>query len=283
MGTAPSHTVLPEQAGTTPFDASERLAWAGRAEAYAGSFAKLCAHTAPPLLDAAGVRAGTRLLDVGTGPGTVARAACERGAEVTAVDPEPGMAALAARTAPEARVHLASLPRLPFPDGEFDAVVANFVLNHVGRPAAALAELRRVTRPGGHVAVTIWAAPASSGQALLGRAVRAAGVVRPAHLPALAPEDDFPRTEEGFTALLADAGLSRPACATLRWDHRATPLEWWSGPASGVATIGRIVAGGPPEVTARIKREFDVLCAEFTGPDGVLVLPHTALLAHGRA
>ena len=57
------------------FDAYERRLWAGRATAYERGFARLTAHTAEPLLDAAGVTAGTRLLDVGTGPGVVAGAA----------------------------------------------------------------------------------------------------------------------------------------------------------------------------------------------------------------
>ncbi|WP_055499251.1 class I SAM-dependent methyltransferase [Streptomyces albus] len=267
----------------TVFDRSERQAWAGKAEAYAAGFAKLCAYTVPALLHAAGVREGMRVLDAGTGTGTVAAAARELGAEVTAVDAEPDMVARAARTVPEADVRLASLPRLPFADGRFDTVLGNFVLNHVGRPRAALRELRRVTRPGGRVAVTVWAAPPAAGHALLGRAVQAAGVVRPAHLPALAPEDDFPRTERGLTALLGEAGLREPACTTLVWDHRTTREEWWSGPASGVATIGQILAGQPDAVLAEVKRRFDELCAQFTGPDGALVLPHAALAAHGRA
>ncbi|AJT62081.3 hypothetical protein T261_0391 [Streptomyces lydicus] len=267
----------------TAFDECERRAWAGQAEAYAGGFAKLCAYPVPRLLDAAGVREGSRVLDVGTGPGTVAVAACERGAKVTAVDAEPGMVALAAQTAPAADVRLAGLPGLPFAGDEFDAVVGNFVLNHVGRPRSALAELRRVTRAGGRMAVTIWAAPAAAGQALLGRAVQAAGVTRPAHLPALAPEDDFPRTEEGFAALLGDAGLADVCCETVLWEHRTTPEEWWSGPAAGVATIGQIVTSRSPEVVEEIKGHFDSLCAEFTGADGALVLPHAALMAYGRA
>ncbi|MFF9076900.1 class I SAM-dependent methyltransferase [Streptomyces sp. NPDC014872] len=57
-----------------------------------------------------------------------------------------------ALAAPEADVRLAALPCLPFADDEFDAVVGNFVLNHVGRPREALRELRRVTRPGGRPA-----------------------------------------------------------------------------------------------------------------------------------
>jgi SAM-dependent methyltransferase len=265
------------------FDASERRAWAGRAAAYAGSFARLCAYPVPRLLDAAGVRRGGRVLDVGTGTGTAAVAACARGARVTAVDAEPGMVAFAARAAPAAEVRLAALPELPFAKGEFDAVVGNFVLNHVGRPRAALAELRRVTRPGGRIAVTVWAAPAAPGQALLGRAVEAAGVTRPAHLPVLAPGDDFPRTERGLAALLGEAGLADVACETLRWDHRATPEEWWSGPAAGVATIGRVVTGQPPPVVAAIRSQFDALSAEFADSGGVLVLPHAALMAAGAA
>ncbi|MEW2394964.1 class I SAM-dependent methyltransferase [Streptomyces sp. NPDC046862] len=265
----------------TAFDESERRAWAGQADAYAASFAKLCAYPVPGLLDAAGVREGVRVLDVGTGTGAAAALACERGAKVTAVDAEPGMVARAALAAPEADMRLAALPRLPFADEEFDAVVGNFVLNHVGRPREALTELRRVTRPGGRTAVTIWAVPAAAGQALLGRAVQAAGITRPAHLPALAPEDDFLRTEQGFAALLGEAGLKDVVCDTVTWDHRTTLEEWWSGPAAGVATIGQIVTSQNPVVIAEIKSRFESLCMEFT-TDGVLILPHAALMAHGQ-
>lgn len=161
----------------TVFDDAERRTWAGRAEAYAASFAGLCAYPVPMLLDAAEVRAGTRVLDIGTGTGTVARAAAGRGAKVTAVDAEPGMVALAARVAPGANARVAALPDLPFTDGEFDAVVGNFVLNHVGQPHVCLTELRRVTRPGGRVALT-FGPPTAAGQALFGRALQAAGVSR---------------------------------------------------------------------------------------------------------
>ncbi|WP_329127236.1 class I SAM-dependent methyltransferase [Streptomyces caniferus] len=266
----------------TPFDESERGAWAGCAAAYEAGFGRLCAHTVPRLLDAAGVVAGARVLDVGTGTGSAAAAACARGARVVAVDAEPDMARLATRIVPEACVHVAALPQLPYADGRFDAVVGNFVLNHVGRPRVALDELCRVTRPGGRIALTLWAAPAAPGQALLGRAVQAAGVTRPPSLPMLAPEDDFPRTEDGLVGLLRGAGLTDTVCRSLSWDHRTTPEEWWSGPAAGVATIGRIVQSQGAAVAERIRRQFVALAAEFTGGDGGLVLPHRALLASGR-
>ncbi|MFD5781188.1 class I SAM-dependent methyltransferase [Streptomyces sp. NPDC126933] len=266
----------------TGFDESERLIWAGRAAAYAGSFARLCAHPVSRLLDAAEVGPGVRVLDVGTGPGTVARAARSRGATVTAVDAEPSMVELARQAEPAADVQVAALPDLPFDDGQFDAVVGNFVLNHVGRPKTALAELRRVVRPGGWIALTIWATPPAAGQTLLGLALRAAGAVRPSHLPSLASEEDFPRDESGLTDLLGAVGLRDTDCETLRWDHRASAEEWWSGPAAGVAFTGHLVQSQTPEIRAEIKRHFDVISLEFADSDGVLTLPHAALLARAR-
>ncbi|MGW4680652.1 hypothetical protein ACWEOS_19495 [Micromonospora taraxaci] len=64
---------------TTAYDAYVRSHWSGRAAAYDRSLAALCAHPAPSLLDAADVGAGTRVLDVGTGSGTVAGLASARG------------------------------------------------------------------------------------------------------------------------------------------------------------------------------------------------------------
>jgi SAM-dependent methyltransferase len=268
----------------TPFDAYERRAWAGRAAAFAGSYARLCAYTVPALLDAAQVATGDRVLDVGTGSGSVAAAAVERGAAVTAVDAEPGMVELTRAAVPGlAAAEVAVLPDLPFADGAFDAVAGNFVLNHVGQPLAALAELRRVLRPGGRLALTIWAAPAAPGQALLGRAVEAAGLSRPAHLPPIAAEFDFPRTSDGLAALLAAADLREVACDALHWNHRAGADEWWGGSAAGVGFVGQVLLAQDDRTRAEVRRHFDELSREFTDPeDGLLSLPHAALLVHAR-
>lgn len=146
------------------FDRSERAIWSGSAAAYAATFAAVCAYPVPTLLDAVGVRTGERLLDVGTGTGVVAEAAVARGATVTAVDAEPSMALAARARVPQADVLQAVLPGLPVEAGAFDVAVANFVVNHVGRPRDAVAELRRVVRPGGRVGVTLWPAAPPDGQ-----------------------------------------------------------------------------------------------------------------------
>lgn len=268
---------------TPDFDEQERRAWAGQASAYEASFGKLCAHAVPALLDAAGPLAGRRLLDVGTGTGTVASRALARGARVTAADAEPTMVTHTTSALPGTDVRQAALPQLPFTEGEFDAAVGNFVLNHVGRPAAALTEIRRVTRPGGRIALTIWASPAAPGKALLGRALKASGVLDQLDFPSLAADEDFPRDEPGFATLLTAAGLTDVSCELLAWDHHTTAEEWWSGPASGVATIGQALRTLPPETVADIHDHFVTLSEEFTTPAGTLALPHTALLATGRA
>ncbi|MFJ6611246.1 class I SAM-dependent methyltransferase [Streptomyces sp. NPDC091289] len=268
---------------TTPFDDAERRIWSGRAEAYARTYARLCAHPVEALLDAAGAGPGTRVLDVGCGSGTVSAAAAARGASVYAADADPGMAEATRVAVPDAEVRVARLPELPYEDGHFDAVLANFVVNHVGRPLAALTELRRITRPGGRVAVTIWRSPGAPGQALIGRAAQAAGLTRPDWLPALAPEDDFPRTREGLAALLGAAGFQGAECSEVAWEHRSDVDDWWAGPEQGIGAIGQVLNSRGPEGVAEARRAYDELCTEFRSADGLLALPHVALLAHGRA
>jgi tRNA A58 N-methylase Trm61 len=80
------------------FDAYERELWAGRADAYQRGFARLTSHTAGALLDAAGAAEGTRMLDVGTGPGVVAGAAVARYAVGDGQVALPAVAVLASGT-----------------------------------------------------------------------------------------------------------------------------------------------------------------------------------------
>jgi ubiquinone/menaquinone biosynthesis C-methylase UbiE len=266
---------------TTIFDETERARWAGGAEAYAKTFAPFCAGPAGELLDAAGVREGTTMLDVGTGTGTVAALAAERKARVTAVDAEPSMVAATAARVPAAEVSQAILPELPFDDASFEAVVANFVINHVGDPAAAVAEMRRVTRPGGRVAVTLWPQPATVAQGLWTMVYRRAEI-EITGLVGVDPAKNFARTPEGVTELLRNAGLTEVVAERIEWVHETTPDAWWGGAAAGLNASGVILRRQTPAVQEKIRLAFDEVTAEFGTPGGTLALPTAALVAKGQ-
>lgn len=121
-----------------------------------------------------------------------------------------------------------------------------------------------------------------TGQALLGRAVEAAGLTRPAHLPPVSAEFDFPRTADGLAALLTAAGLREAATDVLHWTHRATPQGWWDGAAGGVGFIGQLLLAQREQTRAEVRRHFDRISQEFTDSEGLLSLPHTALLVHAH-
>jgi len=96
---------------------------------------------------------GIRALDVGTGTGAAADLLRNVGATVVGIDLEPDMARYAARSGPTL---VADAVRLPFANGSFDLVVAAFVISHLPDPVAGLRELRRVIRPGGAVAGSVF-------------------------------------------------------------------------------------------------------------------------------
>ena len=111
----------------------------------------------PEMLRLAGGVEGARVLDAGCGAGPLAEALREKGAVVSGFDVSPAMVELAReRLGEDAQVRVADLAApLPYDDGEFDLVVVSLALHYVEDWASALAELRRVTAPGGRVIVSI--------------------------------------------------------------------------------------------------------------------------------
>src|SRR5689334_24121199 len=110
-------------------------------------------YARPAMLALAGDVAGRRILDAGCGSGPLLAALRDRGAIVTGFDKSAGMVELARqRLGDDAELLVAELGSpLPFPDGTFDDVTASLVLHYLEDWSPALAELRRVLRPGGRL------------------------------------------------------------------------------------------------------------------------------------
>ena len=112
------------------------------------------------MLDRLDAQPGERILDVGCGTGLLLERLQRTVPDVrlTGVDPVPEMLALARQRLTTAATELrgAAAERLPFADGSFDAVVSASVFHYVRRPEVALAEARRVLRPGGRLVLTDW-------------------------------------------------------------------------------------------------------------------------------
>ncbi|MFQ5790795.1 MAG: class I SAM-dependent methyltransferase, partial [Acidobacteriota bacterium] len=137
----------------------ERETWSRCAESYLDTFAALTGETVPLLLEAAEVRSGRHVLEIGSGPGHVADALAQAGADVTGVDFSAQMVEVARRRYPHITFQEANAEQLPFDASRFDAVVSNFVVHHLARPEVVFKEICRVLKPRARFAFVVWGAP----------------------------------------------------------------------------------------------------------------------------
>jgi SAM-dependent methyltransferase len=111
------------------------------------------------VLDRLDLRAGSRLLDAGCGSGMFCELALERGADVSGLDATPQLLELARRRAARADLRRGDLEALPWEARSFDFVTGLNSFQYAADPGRALAEARRVTKPGGKVIIATWGRP----------------------------------------------------------------------------------------------------------------------------
>ena len=100
--------------------------------------------------------AGQHVLDVGAGTGALTSELVRRGASAAAADPSPPFVAALRSRLPGVDVQEAAAESLPWPDESFDAALAQLVVTFMRDAPAGIAEMHRVVRPGGVVAVCMW-------------------------------------------------------------------------------------------------------------------------------
>ena len=260
------------------FASWERESWERRAVSYAKGVTKLTQGAAEALLDAAHVTSGTALLDVATGPGVVALAARQRGAEVTAVDQSEAMVALARSVGLDARQ--ASADALPFEDDAFGAVVAGFVINHLPRAVEGVAELARVCK--GWVAVSVWDLPAANpALGLFGQVAQSLDISNP--VPP-GPDGSLYAQDARLTSLLVAGGLVGIRITRVQWTITVDPAAWFDAVADGTPRTGALLAAASAEQRSVLRKLYvEAANGAYGRADGQVTLPAAAVVASGQS
>ena len=151
---------MPEQQPDTFADLEKReWAKADVAQSYAQVFAKAADMVAPHLVTAVRAGPGIKAIDLCCGHGNVTALLARAGASVTGLDFSPAMLGMARAAIPGVSFVEGDAMALTFDDASFDAVTIGFGMPHVPDPPQVIAEARRVLRPGGRLAFSVWCGP----------------------------------------------------------------------------------------------------------------------------
>ena len=262
------------------FRAFEHAGWVNVPVQYHETFGSLTTQTIPVLLDVLRVETGLRLLDIATGPGYVAGAAAQHGADVVAVDFSSAMIAKARRTYPEVDFREGDAEQLPLPANVFDAAVMNFGILHLARPDQALREACRVLKSGGRFAFTAWAPPEETvGFRIVLRAVQEHGTVD-VQLPEGPPFFRFGDPAECSRAL-TEAGFRSVNVVKIPqlWRLAAGDGLFNAMKESTVRTAG-LLQRQSPDALRKIADAVRTAAAPYV-KDDIVELPMPALIASG--
>lgn len=246
--------------------------------AAARDWAEIQEPTSRPLwyevLRQVGAGPGVRVLDAGCGSGGASLEAVRMGSVPTGVDASAALLAIARARLPSFRFEEADLEELPFADGSFDAVVAVNSVMYAADMGRAMRELARVTRPGGRIAVTAWAAADKCEN----RAVF--GAVASVVPPPPGGGGPFALAAPGaLDQLFARAELRPVASGETRSDFYSPDREsCWKGQASAGPLQKAIQAVGEE----RVKTAVEAALAAHTDERGAVLLRNVFVWAVGE-
>lgn len=246
------------------------------------------AHLTDAMLRGADLRDGDDVLELACGPGGTGLAAAERvgpGGHVVLSDVVPEMAAIAGSRAKDRGLTNVStavldLEAIDAEDASFDVVLCREGLMFAVDPRHAAAEIRRVLRPGGRVAIAVWGPRTDN--PWLGIVFDAVTAVTGFPVPPPGVPGPFALDDR---AQLGDI-LETAGFASIAIEEIATPLRspsfehWWSRTSALAGPIAAIIARLDADSTAELHRQLRVAAAPYTTPAG-LELPGLAIVAIG--
>jgi SAM-dependent methyltransferase len=205
------------------------------AEGYDRLMGRYLPSLAPAFADAAGVRQGQRVLDVGCGPGGLTGELVRRvgATAVAAIDPSPPFVEACRTRQPDVDVRIGVAEDLPFGEAEFDAALACLVVGFLSDAHTGVGEMTRVTRPGGTVAACFWDAARMPAIQLFWRAAAEVDSSRSGEVARLGSR------EGDLAALLTHAGLHAVHETTLSASAQYQDFaDWWSPIEQGIGPAG---------------------------------------------
>ena len=234
--------------------------------AYDNFMGRYSMRLGPAFADFAGVAAGERVLDVGAGTGALTAELVRRGIDTAAIDPSPPFVAALERKLPGIDVQAGPAERLPWPDESFDAALAQLVLTFMSDAPAGIAEMRRVVRPGGTVAVCMWD---RNGMEMLA-AVHRTQQVFPAGGGPTTEARTLYRSREEIEGLFADERFTNLETELLEVESEYAGFEeFWSALLGGAGPAGAWAVSLDDETRAKVRAD---LHQQVGSPDGAFSL-----------
>lgn len=233
---------------------------------YDNFMGRFSTRLAPVFADFAGIEDGARVLDVGAGTGALTAELVRRDGDVAAVDPSPEFAATLQRRFPGIDARQGAAEELPWPDESFDAALAQLVVAFMSDAPAGVAEMRRVVRPGGVVAVCMWT---RDDMEMLAAINRTQAVISPDRTADVSPY----RSPESARGLLGDD--AQVELLTVSADYSSFD-ELWSSLEAGIGPAGVWVLSLSDEQRGAAREELHRQVGE---PAGAFTLTGTAWAA----
>ncbi|MFC0038727.1 class I SAM-dependent methyltransferase [Actinomadura rayongensis] len=222
---------------------------------------------------------GAEVLDVGCGPGTITAGIAARVARVTGIDAAAGVLERAAAHAREQGADnvafaVGDVHALDFADDSFDVVHAHQVLQHIADPVRALAEMRRVCRPGGIVAVR----EADFGGMVWYPNPPGMDAWRPVYEKVARGNGGEPHAGRRLVAWAHAAGFADVTATVSSWCY-ATPQEreWWSETWGGRmvhSDVAETAVARGHATRAELEAIYAGWKAWAADPDGWFTVPH---------
>lgn len=202
--------------------------WDSLADRYAGEADRMTSLYCEDAWRIAAIPAGAKVLDVATGAGALLTIALREGADAIGIDFSPSMVRIAQERAgairPGDHARVMDGQALDFADASFDAVFSMFGVFMFPDPIAGFAEMARVLRPGGLMAVGVWESAGGAGPAQLFQ--KAARILFPDR-PVPTPMTRLFNTSALFEQAFSEVGLTPQAVREVEHAWPAPPVEWF--------------------------------------------------------